>query len=84
MARIMVALIAAGLVAVPCWGDDAGANPETLIHSILTLHELIRTGEITSRRRATGAGAGVHVDGAPADDTPLSIVRRPVHVGTPR
>ena len=31
MARIMVALIAAGLVAVPCRGDDAGANPETLI-----------------------------------------------------
>ena len=31
MARILVALIAAGLVAVPCRGDDAGANPETLI-----------------------------------------------------
>ena len=31
MARILVALIAAGLVAVPCRGDDADANPETLI-----------------------------------------------------
>jgi hypothetical protein len=31
MARILVALIAAGLVAVPSRGDDAGANPETLI-----------------------------------------------------
>jgi hypothetical protein len=32
------------------------------MHSILTLHELIRTGEITKRRVGTGAGAGVHVD----------------------
>jgi hypothetical protein len=31
MARILVALIAAGLVAVSCRGDDAGVNPETLI-----------------------------------------------------
>jgi NADH-quinone oxidoreductase subunit B len=72
------------IVPVDVYAPGCPPNPETLIHSILTLHELIRTGEITSRRRATGAGAGVHVDGAPADDTPLSIVRRPVHVGTPR
>ena len=72
------------IVPVDVYAPGCPPNPETLIHSILTLHELIRTGEITSRRGATGAGAGVHVDGAPADDTPLSISRRPVHVGTPR
>jgi hypothetical protein len=31
MVRILVTLIAAGLIAVPCRGGDAGANPETLI-----------------------------------------------------
>ncbi len=41
------------------------------MHGILTLHELIRTGEITRRRIETGAGAGLTVD-------------RPVAVGTPR
>ena len=36
-------------------------TPETLIHAIETLHGLIETGEITRRRAATGAGAGVRV-----------------------
>ena len=36
-------------------------GPMTLLHAILTLHEQIRTGEITRRREASGAGAGVHV-----------------------
>jgi hypothetical protein len=48
----------------------------TLLHAILTLHEQIRTGEITRRREETGAGAGVHV-GSPEG-------RVQVHVGTPR
>ena len=39
--------------------------------TILTLHEMIRTGELTRRREETGAGAGVRLD-AP-----------PVAVGTP-
>jgi NADH-quinone oxidoreductase subunit B len=37
-------------------------GPETLIHSILTLHEQIRRGEITRRRAQSGAGAGIHVE----------------------
>jgi hypothetical protein len=32
------------------------------MHSILTLHEMIRTGEITRRRAATGRGAEVQLD----------------------
>jgi NADH-quinone oxidoreductase subunit B len=36
-------------------------GPETLIHSIITLHEKIRRGEITRRRAESGAGAGVYL-----------------------
>jgi len=46
-------------VDVYCPGCPPG--PETLMHSILTLQEYVRTGEITQRRAATGAGAGIHV-----------------------
>jgi hypothetical protein len=44
------------------------------MHSILTLHEMIKNGEITRRRTDTGRGAEVHVD-HPAPK---------VAVGTPR
>jgi NADH-quinone oxidoreductase subunit B len=49
------------IVPVDVYSPGCPPGPETLMHSILTLHELIRTGEITKRRGATGAGAGVHV-----------------------
>jgi NADH-quinone oxidoreductase subunit B len=60
------------VVPVDVYSPGCPPTPETLQHSILTLHEMIRTGEITRRRRATGAGAELHVDPAP------------VYVGTPR
>ncbi len=59
------------VVPVDVYSPGCPPGPETLMHSILTLHELIRTGEITRRRGETGAGAGVHVD-------------RPVAVATPK
>ena len=59
------------VVPVDVYSPGCPPGPETLMHSILTLHELIRTGEITRRRGESGAGAGVHVD-------------RPVAVATPR
>ena len=59
------------IVPVDVYTPGCPPGPETLMHGILTLHELIRTGEITRRRTATGAGAGLTVD-------------RPVAVGTPR
>jgi len=58
------------IVPVDVYTPGCPPGPETLMHGILTLHELIRTGEITRRRIATGAGAGLTVD-------------RPVAVGTP-
>jgi NADH-quinone oxidoreductase subunit B len=59
------------IVPVDVYTPGCPPGPETLMHGILTLHELIRTGEITRRRIETGAGAGLTVD-------------RPVAVGTPR
>ena len=49
------------IVPVDVYAPGCPPNPMTLIHSILTLHELIRTGEITQRRAGTGAGAGVEL-----------------------
>jgi NADH-quinone oxidoreductase subunit B len=49
------------IVPVDVYAPGCPPNPMTLIHSILTLHELIRTGEITQRRAGTGAGAGIEL-----------------------
>jgi NADH-quinone oxidoreductase subunit B len=49
------------IVPVDVYSPGCPPGPETLMHSILTLHELIRTGEILKRRAESGAGAGVHV-----------------------
>ena len=59
------------VVPVDVYSPGCPPGPETLMHSILTLHELIRTGEITRRRAETGTGAGIQVD-------------RPVAVATPK
>ena len=50
------------IVPVDVYAPGCPPGPETLIHAILTLHELIRTGEITQRRAAAGGGAAVHVE----------------------
>jgi NADH-quinone oxidoreductase subunit B len=54
------------IVPVDVYSPGCPPGPETLLHSILTLHEMIRTGEIIRRREATGRGAEVHVDHPPA------------------
>ena len=50
------------IVPVDVYAPGCPPGPETLMHSILTLHELIRAGEITRRRLVTKAGAQVMVD----------------------
>jgi NADH-quinone oxidoreductase subunit B len=50
------------VVPVDVYAPGCPPGPETLIHSILTLHEQIRRGEITRRRANTGAGAGLHLE----------------------
>src|SRR5712675_3665066 len=49
------------IVPVDIYLPGCPPGPETLIHGILTLHEQIRTGEITRRREETGGGAGITV-----------------------
>jgi NADH-quinone oxidoreductase subunit B len=60
------------IVPVDVYSPGCPPGPETLMHSILTLHELIRSGEITRRRAETGSGAGIRA------------LERPVAVATPR
>ena len=57
------------IVPVDVYAPGCPPGPETLINAILTLHEKIRTGEITRRRAETGAGAGLHLpeDGVTAE-----------------
>src|SRR3990170_516882 len=56
------------IVPVDVYAPGCPPGPETLIHAINTLHELIENGELLRRREATGRGAGVQVaqsDGQP-------------------
>jgi NADH-quinone oxidoreductase subunit B len=45
------------IVPVDVYTPGCPPGPETLIHSILMLHDKIRTGELTRRRHETGRGA---------------------------
>ena len=56
---------------VDVYAPGCPPGPETLLHAILTLHEKVRTGEITKRRDETGRGAELHV-------------AQPAYVGTPK
>ena len=47
------------IVPVDVYAPGCPPGPETLIHAILTLHEMIRTGEIAQRRTSNGKGAQV-------------------------
>jgi NADH-quinone oxidoreductase subunit B len=66
------------VVPVDVYAPGCPPGPETLLHAINTLHDLVQSGELTRRRQVTGAGAGVHVaqlDGQP-DDQPVTVGTR--------
>ena len=52
------------IVPVDVYAPGCPPSPQTLIHAILTLHEKVRTGEIT-RRRHDGKGAGIDLAAEP-------------------
>ena len=57
------------VVPVDVYAPGCPPTPETLIHAIETLHQLIEDGEIMRRRTASGAGANVHIQEIPAGIT---------------
>jgi NADH-quinone oxidoreductase subunit B len=67
------------IVPVDVYAPGCPPGPETLIHSINTLHELIESGELLRRRQASGRGAGVQVaqrDGQPEPAVAMPSGRR--------
>jgi NADH-quinone oxidoreductase subunit B len=65
------------IVPVDVYAPGCPPGPETLIHAIVTLHELIRTGEITRRRSATGAGAEVDLARVASRPTVSTVTMTP-------
>jgi NADH-quinone oxidoreductase subunit B len=65
------------VVPVDVYAPGCPPTPETLIHAIMTLRGLIRSGELTKRRAVTGAGAEVHVEALePLTSTPVTLGSR--------
>ena len=62
------------IVPVDVYAPGCPPTPETLLHAIETLHQLIEDGEITRRRAETGAGADVHVTEIPASAEPMPVL----------
>ena len=60
---------------VDVYAPGCPPTPETLIHAIETLHQLIEDGELLRRRADSGAGANVHVQEIPATSIPVLLGR---------
>jgi NADH-quinone oxidoreductase subunit B len=67
------------IVPVDVYAPGCPPGPETLQHAILTLHQVIASGELTRRRGATGGGAEIQVaqrDGQTSGATPVVVSAR--------
>jgi NADH-quinone oxidoreductase subunit B len=67
------------VIPVDVYAPGCPPGPETLLHAIVTLREMIQNGEIMKRREQTGAGAGIHVDQLDGQSAP---VLSPVTLGS--
>jgi NADH-quinone oxidoreductase subunit B len=63
------------IVPVDVYAPGCPPTPETLLHTIETLHQLIEDGELLRRRADSGAGANVHVQEIPATSIPVLLGR---------
>jgi NADH-quinone oxidoreductase subunit B len=61
------------IVPVDVYAPGCPPTPETLIHAIETLHQLIEDGEIMRRREMSGAGAGVELSPEVPATSPVVI-----------
>ena len=61
------------IVPVDVYAPGCPPTPETLIHAIETLHQLIEDGEIMRRRVANNAGDGVELSSEPVAHTSVTI-----------
>ena len=61
------------IVPVDVYAPGCPPTPETLIHAIETLHQLIEDGEIMRRRESNNGGANVHLQVEPQSSTPVVI-----------
>ena len=61
------------IVPVDVYAPGCPPTPETLIHAIETLHQLIEDGEIMRRRIANNGGAGVELSSEPVAHTSVTI-----------
>jgi NADH-quinone oxidoreductase subunit B len=66
------------VVPVDVYAPGCPPTPETLIHAIETLHQLIEDGQLMKRRADSGAGANVHVQEIPsgAESIPVMLGTR--------
>jgi NADH-quinone oxidoreductase subunit B len=64
------------IVPVDVYAPGCPPTPETLLHAIETLHQLIEDGELLRRRAETGAGANKHVQEIPATSMPVLLGSR--------
>ncbi len=71
------------IVPVDVYAPGCPPGPETLLHAIVTLHDLIDIGEIMRRREVTGAGAGVHLDELIVPEQPALVTPATLTIGRP-
>jgi NADH-quinone oxidoreductase subunit B len=62
------------VVPVDVYAPGCPPTPETLLHAIETLHQLIEDGQILRRRAETGSGANVHVREIPSSGEPIPVL----------